>query len=268
MSYQDVDYDYFKNLRMCENAFRSFQTFHDESIHIWNKPYTSEEQVKSLSEKSRDKMLEAWEWYGDNVMNPATLVLPDRDDDSIMKKMGMFARDVAARAKGGFAGFDMKDDFIIRELRLYSDLLGQFARMLHGHPENYHDSDDELDKKPDDWADRQCLALMMHNDGFSDYYMDRNEEEGWSAHKHRKDIGLDFCAWFEDILNASQMLETYADWIAPSIEEQNGTQHKLTLRESFMEIDPDSAALLDTEIRSEFMNVWMWIGKNILTLWD
>lgn len=275
-SYKNIDLDYFTNLRKTEDILRAFISIHKTSLSLWDKPFTNHKEVDDLEDNSHKKMLEAWEWYGRNIMNPDVFVKPGGlFPKNNFQKAVQFCKDVKDRYYGGYTNIDMKDSFCVDELRLYVEWLYKNIRHLHGSPCYYYEKGYNLKEKKEDWKDRQCLALMMVEDGFSDYYNDRDEEKELITPKTREQIGLDFCAWLEDLIYAAEILSLYAEWLSPvpadddfNSSNKASTIHTLSLKENLEIVDAEYAYRLDKEIREEFMKVWMWMGKNILALWN
>lgn len=149
--------------------------------------------------------------------------------------------------------FDFGDQY----LQAMAEDLETLARENHGYPIDYtpdrwlvsHDNDMEK------WLDSQPYDVYGFSSDYNTY-----EHDGLTTYDLQKVrvIGEQAVAWSQDLLYASEVIHDYL--MTGSDSDWSNTYYQVHGREAF------TARLHESE--EEFLRVWFWIGKNIMTIND
>ncbi|PWG59080.1 hypothetical protein [Bifidobacterium catulorum] len=98
----------------------------------------------------------------------------------------------------------------------------------------------------------RCLSCLSRRSG-------RNDDGGGFRMATVREVGVDRCAWFEDLAYASAVLRMWCEW-------HGGAADRLDHYADVYGID--EALRRQAEIDRKFEEAWAWIGRNAVHLWD
>ena len=206
------------------------------------------DKTSEITGKAIAKYREAMEWYGKNV-------LADCAGISYEPPAPKFPDAIIAKARNGFVLSDPVSTRVA-EMEVASSMLMDFANGVHGHPHGYHARCEHLCDYGKDW-ETEPLPLMVFMNLPAEarkWYADETGKKGRDLTP--EDITLDFAAWLSDIVEASNAISDYAQWV-----EEDG-YGKLLL------VAPEDADECNERIEARFLEAWSWVAANLSDLWD
>lgn len=266
-SYYDMDMDYFRHLRECEDIFNAYSLSKELGLSLHVNDIGKKSDEKSEKTLGHDVFMDAWMWYGEHVMDPQNFIAPL----AMKKTPKTMLSNVLLKTSLGFDANDFHKSFGAEEAKRISKMLKKMAQDIHGYTEGYA-SKPGLKERGDDWENRQSIAVSFMVDSLSSDEYNETLEDGCIRPRTRKEIGVDFCAWVEDILYASEILRLWSEWESDTKDvdsyDEVGAIHTLSPR-AYMEIlDKDAADETTRDLNEKFAKTWKWIGENIWGLWD
>lgn len=267
--------DYMENLLRCEKVFRAYAATDDTVLDMAHAKVTNYMEQLEKIDKMRDKtFMPAWMWYGQNVLNPSKYIVPDKPDGSARNG----ARAFASKAKG-YITYEDVENLPVTECRRIADVLTHLAYHANSYSEQYYGTEDTLPGKNDEWENGRPLMMgfrFSRGEAWGNEVWERDSHGFWQQ-KSRKEIGLDWCAWIEDLHEVASVLRMYADWNSPVVPTNTQTgkpervpahNHYSTLRESVQVLDPDEAASINATVEERFETIWRWLGRTGARAWD
>lgn len=264
------DEQYMQMLERCEKVFRAYSAATASMLDIMRSDVLDYEGFsEKMDGATENVLLPAWMWYGNNLLDPDKFICPD---DPHVLPMVQLADHMRGRVT-----FEDVRDLPTSEPRRMAAILHHLAHSVHGYPEGYHSGGKSIPGKGEDWEDGSPILISLSgNRGWQEELMEKTPQ-GFYRQRKRKDIGLDWCAWVEDMEEASDFLSMYAEWNSPAIPVNDVPRYRRhydpgneypTLREGMELLDPEGAREIDDKIRERFDVIWTWLGRSGTMLCD
>lgn len=271
----EADYDekpsYLNELVPKERIFRGLEVFNSTAMDSASGKLIDYSHMFDIEQTvAKEQLMPTWMWILDTLMNPDVYVAPNDTDTCIDKLVAKTTPEIS---------FEDVKNLPVSEARRMSRILKKFAENCYGHADKYASSEHAYqtieERGGSQWENGQSLAigLLTHRGtNWRDAIWGR--KDGYVYQKSRKELGIDWVAWIEDVLHAADILELYANWIYESPTKGSNNEyvskkaHLDSVRDSMFLLDPKAAAEIEEKIMNETRSVWKWIGVNIPGFWD
>lgn len=269
MPYEDVDMEYFECLMPYAddigNRIDDIETLHDMALIMpfkkdmnGNDDSSSSARFKEIDSvvKERDeRFMNAWRWVGRNMMTESYVRPTHKSRDSAaLSKLINAMHGLVDKATDNVDAIDT-DKFPVNECLRIADMLHEFVSYNIGYEDGYLSSDHQLKERDAEWADKSAgfwyVLTCSKNKSIND---DAFTDAGDGMHKVKSncEIGLDYCAYCEDIEYASMVFEAWGSWML---------KHPVGVTMS------ESLDKVGDKLRDEFIRCWDWFGENSMSLW-
>lgn len=259
-----------------ERVFQSIGGFDSMMMDSGHVDLVSYQEMFDIEEKAyKDVFLPAWMWVFDNLMSPDVYVAPEKPQNRLSINQ-------AAREKftNEVAYADVAN-LPVTEMKRMAKILKKMADNTHGHPDSYAKNDKALmtieERGGSKWEDGQSLALgfLTHSSKYWREYIWSCDNRGFLCQRSRKELGVDWVAWIEDILHAADVFEIYAEWFDAEPKDKKDMKlymsshaHPMSLRDSMFLLEPEAAKDIEEKLVAETRKVWEWMGRDIRAFWD
>lgn len=269
MPYHDVDVEYLKRLMTYAddigNRIDDVGMLHDmaliapfESVAKGDGEPSSSNRLTVIDDAVRERnerFMTAWRWVGRNMMTER-YVRPIRKDigHDALSKVVSLVHDTVDRATDSVDAIDT-DRFPVGECLRIADMLHEFVTYNIGYEDGYSESDHQLKGRDDEWADMSAgfwYVRVCSKDGRATDDAFTDAGHGTRKVRSNREVGLDYCAYCEDIDYASTVFEAWGDWMS-----RHPSDIPVTA----------SLAMVGDRLRDEFVRCWDWLGENAMSLW-
>lgn len=253
MSYNNVDIKYFQHLMPYANDIINW---HEDLETLYDLILVDplKDKINSAVNERNEHFMNAWRWIGRNMMTEKYIrPICDNANTNTIKIINT-AHKIINRATDSVDAIDT-DKFPVNECLRIADMLWNFLNSNVGYEEGYSKSNHQLKKRNKEWADNSAgfwyaYARSQNKNGDNDAFVDAGDN--MYRLKTNREIGLDYCAYCEDIDYASTIFKLWGNWML---------KHPADISAS------DSVDTIGNKLREEFIRCWDWFGENAMSLW-
>lgn len=244
-------------IETARDIMRAYASYTYVDLELWtSRPFASAEGRELLTDAG--KALEAAfheSWCDVGEM----LFAGDMPrSDARPTRLGAFA----ARIRNAPCARDLRATRIVELRRLY-EVLRAFCERDHGYPDSYATDEryTHIVAWSDDWKDDNVpLDVRFWGNG-----------EVIKGNRPVSEIGADYVLYIGDILEAAKSIEMWTEWIEgedKGFDASEPTRAALgMLAETGDSADAIVLGEIEDRLRNDFLEVWEWLGRNILELW-